>query len=310
MSKYLALFRFILMLLIGVASFSHSVFSSELSHLAPDANAVIAVVPKSAEKEQESLEAQDQQAQDQQAQQTFNVAVYADPRDPFEAFNRSMWDFNYNYLDRYLLRPIVVGYDTVMPDVAQEGLYNALKNLDEPVSVWTNLLQGKFMWSLNAAGRFVINSTVGLLGIYDVAYYMGLERKQDTLSEVFGYYGVPDGPYAMLPVFGPKVMREVVVQGTEYALRYFVPEFNALYFPMNNVNVWHGLAKWSLESIHERKLLFVTEGLIENAIDPYLFVKEAYLKNVAYRVYDGNPPVIEDSEPDDDFLDDYLDELD
>gem|GEM_PF-714718 len=242
------------------------------------------------------------------SKQDEDTIAYDDPRDPFEGFNRAMWHFNYKILDPFLLRPVAVGYDALLPDPLKYGIDNALSNLDEPVSIWTNLFQGKFVGSANAAGRFVVNSTLGLGGLIDVAQDMGMERKQDRLSEVFGYYGVPNGPYFMLPGTGPKVTRELVVEGAEYGLRYFSPAYNSLYFPMNYASTWQILTKFALQNIYARVRLFDTESLVNNALDPYLFVKEAYLQHVEYNIYDGNVPVADNSN-EDELIDEYLDEF-
>ncbi|GLP94948.1 MlaA family lipoprotein [Paraferrimonas sedimenticola] len=222
--------------------------------------------------------------------------IEKDPRDPFENFNRAMWDLNYNYLDRYLYRPVARGYRDYVPDPVQTGIYNVVLNLEEPQSVVNNILQGKPKYAVNAAGRFVVNSTVGILGVIDVAGYVGMERKLDDFSEVMGYYGVPDGPYFMLPVVGPYVAREIAfdwVDGT--------------YWPLSELNFWASAAKWGLKNLHKRAKALEQDGLIDNAIDPYLFVRDAYFQHVAFKVYDGEPPIDDD---DDELLDDYLDELD
>ncbi|GLS84133.1 MlaA family lipoprotein [Paraferrimonas haliotis] len=222
--------------------------------------------------------------------------VERDPRDPFESFNRSMWHFNYEYMDKYIYRPVAKGYAYYVPRPVQNGIYNFVLNLEEPQSVVNNLLQGKPKYAVNAAGRFVVNSTVGILGVIDVADYIGWERKQDDFSEVMGFYGVPDGPYFMMPFIGPYVARELAfdwVDGT--------------YWPLSELNFWQSATKWGLKNLHKRARALEQDGLIDSAIDPYVFVRDAYFQHVAFKVYDGEPPISEDE---DDLLDDYLDELD
>ncbi|MGL5359105.1 MAG: MlaA family lipoprotein, partial [Shewanella sp.] len=108
--------------------------------------------------------------------------TYDDPKDPFESVNRVMWDFNYLYLDRYLYRPIAHGYNDYIPRPVKTGINNMLENLEEPSSLVNNTLQGKWGWAANAGGRFTVNTTIGLLGIIDVADMMGMPRKQDEFS--------------------------------------------------------------------------------------------------------------------------------
>lgn len=221
---------------------------------------------------------------------------YNDPRDPIEGFNRTMWDFNYLFMDRYLYRPIAHGYKDYMPTPVKMGLINFVTNLDEPSTLVNNTLQGKWGWAANAGGRFTINTTMGLLGIIDVASMMGLMSKQDEFNEVLGYYGVPDGPYFMAPFLGPYVTRELASDWVD-----------GLYFPLSEFTIWQSLVKWGLKNLHLRAEAIDQERLVDNAIDPYTFVKEAYFQHMDYKVYDGDVPVDLD---DDELLDEYLEELD
>ncbi len=224
------------------------------------------------------------------------AVIYNDPRDPFEGFNRAMWDFNYLYLDRYLYRPVAHTYNDYLPQHVKTGVNNFVYNFEEPSSLVNNALQGKWGWAANAGGRFTINTTIGLLGIIDVADMMGLPRKQDDFNEVLGYYGVPNGPYFMAPFLGPYVTREIVFDWVD-----------GLYFPMSELTFWQSAIKWGLKSLHKRSETIDQERLVDNSLDPYTFVKEAYLQHVDYKVYDGDVPVTQD---DDELLDEYMLELD
>jgi phospholipid-binding lipoprotein MlaA len=231
-----------------------------------------------------------------------------DDSDPFESFNRVMFDFNYNYLDKYLLKPLATGYHDYLPNGVQQGIYNFTLNLDEPITVWNNVLQGKLGWAANSVGRFVVNTTIGVLGIFDVAEVFGMPRRLENLADTLGYWGVPDGPYFMLPVLGPSVARELGNTIFEfYVVPNYLPEVSKLYFPYNYMNGWQIAGVWALKSLHVRSTLLSQDEFLEKSLDPYVFVREAYLQHVEYRVYDGNPPT---SEEEDEFLDEYLDELD
>ncbi|WP_417586007.1 VacJ family lipoprotein [Nitrincola sp.] len=234
-------------------------------------------------------------AQAEEPDQDMADVEYKDPRDPFESVNRWIWDFNYNVLDKHLYRPVTYFYIDWVPVGAQIGVENFVKNFDEPYSVVNNLLQGKVKWSANAAGRFVINTTLGIAGVFDVASDMGLERKQDEFGEVLGFYGVPDGPYLMIPVFGPSSVRDEV---GDYV--------DGLYFPYANLNLWQKAAHWALDGLSTRAKLVDQEPILDNSLDPYVFVKEGYYQYIAYNLYDGNPPIEED---DDELLEEYLDEI-
>ncbi|WP_298768963.1 VacJ family lipoprotein [uncultured Shewanella sp.] len=236
-------------------------------------------------------------AEESKADESKDVTVtYNDPRDPIEGFNRAMWDFNYLYLDKYIYRPIVHSYQDYIPRPVRTGIYNVVLNLDEPSSVVNNTLQGKWMWAANAAGRFTVNSTLGIFGVFDVADKMGMPRKQDTLSEVMGYYGVPDGPYFMAPFLGPYITREIAFDWVD-----------SLYFPMTEFTLWQKFLKWGIEGISKRTAVIDQERLVDNALDPYTFVKDAYFQYVDYKVYDGDVP---QKANDDALLDDYMQELD
>lgn len=182
--------------------------------------------------------------------------TYDDPRDPFEGFNRAMWDFNYLYLDRYLYRPVAHGYNDYIPTPAKTGINNFVQNLEEPSSLVNNVLQGKWGWAANAGGRFTINSTVGLLGVIDVADMMGMSRKQDEFNEVLGYYGVPNGPYFMAPFAGPYVVRELASDWVD-----------GLYFPLSELTMWQSIVKWGLKTfILEHQQSIKSDLLIMHSI--------------------------------------------
>lgn len=221
--------------------------------------------------------------------------VIEDPRDPFETVNRSIWYFNYELLDKHFYRHVAHMYRDNLPREVKSGVNNFLLNFEEPSSLVNNLLQGKLSWAANAGGRFIVNSSIGVLGLFDVAQSMGMPRKRDEFGEVLGYYGVPNGPYFMLPFLGPDETRGLMADWVD-----------ELYFPLSEFSFWHVALKWSLTSLHQRAASIDQERLLDNALDPYEFAKNAYLQHVNYKVYDG---VIAEGESDDG-LEDYLDELD
>ncbi|MFQ6370349.1 VacJ family lipoprotein [Shewanella sp. YIC-542] len=234
--------------------------------------------------------------EDSEADNALPVSIsYQDPRDPWEGFNRVMWDFNYQYLDKYVARPVAHGYRDYVPEPMKTGVDNFVQNLDEPHSVVNNVLQGKWSWALNASGRFVVNSTVGILGFIDVADMMGMPRKLDDFNEVLGYYGMPNGPYFMAPFAGPYVTREITTDWVD-----------DLYFPLAELTIWQRVLKWGVKSLNARAAAIEQERLVDNSLDPYSFVKDAYIQYVDYKVYDGKVPSKKD---DDELLDEYMQEL-
>ncbi len=216
-----------------------------------------------------------------------------DGRDPLEPMNRAFWTFNYRYFDRYLARPVIHVYADYVPNPAQKGLENFVRNLDEPFSAVNNLLQWKPGDAANATARFLINSTLGILGIMDIAADMGLERKQDKFGEVLGVWGVNDGPYLMIPFLGPSSVREEVGDWVD-----------RLYFPYSLLGFWPLAGRWALDGLVSRAKLIDQEALLDNSLDPYAFTKEAYFQYSKYQLYDGDPPLEQDEE----WLDKYLEE--
>jgi len=222
----------------------------------------------------------------------------ADPKDPFETINRSMWTFNWDVLDKNIFKPAAQTYADHTPKVVRAGLYNMVLNLDEPSAAVDNLLQLKFADAAKSATRFVLNSTVGILGFFDPASHLGLIRREEEFGEVMATYGVGDGPYLMLPALGPSSVREEV---GDY--------IDQLYWPLALIDFWPNVLRLTVKGLEIRAQLSEQEGLINDAIDPYIFVKNAYFQNMRYRVYDGELPV-ENNDSNDAEMDSFLDELD
>ncbi|MCV2883302.1 VacJ family lipoprotein [Aestuariibacter sp. AA17] len=201
---------------------------------------------------------------------------HADPKDPFESVNRELWDFNYDVLDKHVLRPVTVAYVDYMPGFARTGLLNMAENLEEPANTVNNLLQGKVDDSLVSIGRFVLNSTVGILGAFDVATEIGLEVKDEDFGEVLGVYGVETGPYLMIPALGPNDVRSGAGDIVDSA-----------YFPLADLNFYLSFMRAGIKAIETRAALIEQEQMLEQSLDPYTFVKNAYFQNLTFKVTDG-----------------------
>jgi phospholipid-binding lipoprotein MlaA len=219
------------------------------------------------------------------------------PLDPLESINRPFWDFTWDYADKYVLKPTSQAYvDNVNEDV-RAGLYNMAMNLNEPSSIINKLLQGKFTDAAKNTGRFLLNSTIGLFGIFDPASDFDWTRDQEEFGEVLGSYGVGDGPYIVVPALGPSSVREEV---GDYVDRY--------YWPLAIIDFWPNLLRVGVLGLEQRATLADQEQLINDSVDSYEFVKNAYFQNMKYKVYDGNPPIeIDESEED---LEAFMDEFD
>lgn len=210
------------------------------------------------------------------AQEQAKQTNEGDPRDPFESVNRVSWDFNQDVLDAYILRPVTIAYVTVMPQFARTGLVNAANNLEEPVNFFNNLFQGKVDKSMDSMARFVINTTVGLLGVFDVAGEIGIAREEEDFGEVLGVWGVDTGPYLMIPALGPNDPRSLTGD--------VVDNF---YSPMSLLSSQVSITRFIISAIEARASLLDQEQQLEQSSDDYIFVKNAYFQNLEYQVTDG-----------------------
>lgn len=224
--------------------------------------------------------------------------IDANNNDPLEPVNRAMWDFNYDILDQYLLRPAAKGYVAVMPGFARKGLINMATNLEEPGYIVNNLLQGKVDESFVSLGRFLINSTVGLVGAVDVASKIGLERAKESFGEVLGVWDVNTGPYLMVPALGPNDARSLTGDVVDN-----------MYYPLTLLNTNITLFRSAVMALETRANLLSQDKTIAQSLDPYAMVRDAYFQNLEYKVKDGNVEEDEDFDEgfDEDEFDDFLD---
>lgn len=235
----------------------------------------------------------DAQSQSQEAKSNTAVVDTSDPRDPLEPVNREIWDFNWDVLDAYILRPITVTYVTVMPQPARTGLVNITDNLQEPANFLNNMFQGKVDDGLDSLARFLINTTVGLVGTFDVASKIGIERKREQFGETLAVWGVDTGPFLMLPFLGPSDPRS------------FTGDYvDGFAFPMSLLEGSVNLARIGISVLETRAQLLDQEAQLEQSVDDYAFVKNAYFENLEFRVTDGKSG---DKAIDDEQLDDFAD---
>lgn len=201
--------------------------------------------------------------------------------DPLEGYNRAMYSFN-DTLDRFVAKPIAKGYDTVMPDALSQGVSNFFNNLDEIRTIVNDLLQFKFSQAADDTGRFLLNSTVGVLGIFDVAGHAGHERNNEDFGQTLGVWGVGPGPYFVFPLFGPSTIRDGIGEFVDF-------EFTDPIGYIDHVptrNQFYGARVLDRRA----NLLGLEKVLDEAALDEYSYVRDAYLQRRQDLVYDGNPP--------------------
>jgi len=208
--------------------------------------------------------------------------------DPLEDINRVFYELNFNLLDPVIIKPIAIIYDQATPKPVRQVLRNFFSNLDEVPSLVNNALQGKFGQAGNNAGRFLMNTTIGLGGFFDVAKKAGLQPGEDEdFGQTLAVWGVPAGPYLMLPFFGPSTLRDAP---SNFVDSLFDP------FSYNN-RLPVRVAIKGIDLIALRADLLGIDDVISG--DEYLFIRDVYLQNREYVISDG---AIED---DFDDLDDY-----
>jgi len=224
-----------------------------------------------------------------------------DPRDPLEIINRPFWTFTWDYADKYVAKPASELYTAYTPPFLRTGLYNMALNLNEPSSAINNLLQLKFTDAAKSMGRFVLNSTIGLLGFYDPASDFDWSGEQEEFGEVLGSYGIGDGPYLVIPALGPSSVREEV---GDYV--------DGLYWPLVVIDFWPNLVRLGILGLEKRAAIRDQEQLVVESTDSYEFIKNAYFQNMNYRLYDGDPPIVidENEEAEIDALLEEFDDID
>lgn len=219
--------------------------------------------------------------------------------DPFEPINRAGWMLNYEYLDRYALRPVVHGYVQWVPVPVRDGVGNFVDNFDEPNNTVNNLLVGRLADSGRSVLRFALNSTLGLFGIVDVADGMGFSARPMTMSTVLGKATVEQGPYFMVPVYGPTTLRNMIGDTVD-----------GLYFPYGRMSFAMRATHWVINGLDSRSRVVDQEAVLDNSLDPYLSSKDFYLQYEEGKVQEGRTPGKPSPQPGDAELEHYMDEID
>jgi len=202
------------------------------------------------------------------------VMAHAAEEDPWEGFNRAIFRFN-DTLDTYALKPLAQGYQAVTPQFLEDGVHNIFGNLGDVGNLANDLLQGK----LHAAGvdtsRLLFNTTIGVLGFFDVATRMGLQRNDEDFGQTFGAWGLGSGPYVVLPLLGPSTVRDTAGK---------VPDSLLEPYPYIGDVSARNVAR-GMDVVDTRASLLSAERLISG--DKYIFIRNAYLQNREFRVKDG-----------------------
>jgi phospholipid-binding lipoprotein MlaA len=191
--------------------------------------------------------------------------------DPYESFNRTMFSFN-RELDRDILKPLAVFYDTLVPEKLQAHITLFFKNISLLPTIANDVLQADISQALSDTSRFCVNSTLGLLGFFDASTKFGfkLKENQQDIGLTLAKYGAKEAPFVMLPLLGPKTLREVLT----------LPVSMKLLSPVSYVdNNYISYGSQSVQLLNLRTALLPADKLVDEAFDPYLFVRNAYLQN-------------------------------
>lgn len=212
-------------------------------------------------------------------------ATAKDPRDPFEPVNRVIYHLN-ETVDMAVMEPTAKLYRFVVPQFVRSSVGNVFSNAGEIRNVLNNALQGKFTTAYSTFGRLAINSTVGILGLFDVASEAGIEKRPEDFGQTLGWWGVRDGPFVMLPFFGPSSVRDTIAWPADI----YVDPFTYVDPTRARRQIWVG------RMVNQRAELIDAKNVMEGAaLDEYQFVRDAYLQRRRNLVYDGKPPVDKDT---------------
>ena len=203
-----------------------------------------------------------------------------DPRDPLEPMNRAIYKFN-DGVDTVIMKPLAEVYQAVLPPFVRTGISNVFSNINDIVVALNNLLQGKIGPAFSDISRVMVNTTVGVLGVMDVATELGIEKNDEDFGQTLGYWGVGDGPYLVLPFLGPNTVRDFAGRIVDWET-----DPTSYIDPNRDRNAIQGfrLVTRRAELLNASKVLEVA------AIDEYEFLRDAYLQRRRNLIYDGNPP--------------------
>jgi phospholipid-binding lipoprotein MlaA len=203
--------------------------------------------------------------------------------DPWEPLNRNLYDLNIA-IDRVSTKPLAKGYRKIMPAVARRGITNIFDNLTTPRSALNNFLQGKPARGFSEIGRFIFNSTLGIAGLVDVAELGGMGRYDEDFAQTFAVWGVPEGPFVVLPILGPHSLLDAVSLPFDF--------YSDLQPRIDNTSLRDKM--YVLRIIDRRQRLLAADIFLDESQDPYITFREAYRQNREYLIYDGDPPIEDD----------------
>ena len=207
-------------------------------------------------------------------------ASTGNPKDPLEGFNRAMFALN-DDLDKIVIKPAAQGYQAVLPDVVRRGVGNFFSNIGDIFIAANDLLQGKVPDAVNDIGRVLVNTTLGVFGLRDVASELGVEKHDEDFGQTLGAWGIGEGAYVVLPFFGPRTVRDSFGLALDLHVD---PVANMTPITTRNTLI-------VTRVLDQRVQLFAADKILdEAALDRYSYVRNAYLQRRRSQVFDGNAP--------------------
>lgn len=201
------------------------------------------------------------------------------PEDPFESINRKTHAFNTSY-DKIVLKPAAIIYVSLIPGRVRTSVNNAYENVDMIPTVVNDVLQAQWHWAIKDTWRFIVNSTFGVAGLFDVATSFSLPRHNNDLGITFARWGLKKSPYIVVPFLGPTTIRDGVGELVQYAI--FTP-----YPYINDTAVLYSIL--GLRYVDLRSQLFETEKLMDQSLDKYAFLRDAWLQHRHYAITGEQP---------------------
>jgi phospholipid-binding lipoprotein MlaA len=219
----------------------------------------------------------------------------ANPRDPLEPFNRAVYQFN-DTVDSYALKPVAQGYQKYVPLTVQLVVTSFFSNFEDLYTGANNLLQAKPRDALVDVTRFVVNSTLGFAGFADVASAIGMPKHSEDFGQTLGRWGVPSGPYLVIPLLGPSTIRDAPARAVDIYASPTSQIFSDV--PVRN-------SMFGLRLVSDRASLLEAEKVILGAaLDPYSLIRDGWLQRRRNAIYDGDPPEVPPLEDDSGYSDD------
>ncbi len=223
-----------------------------------------------------------------------DAEIQTSKSDPWEQYNRTIYKFN-DKLDKYALKPVAKTYRKITPRPVETAISNFFDNLKQPLNIVNSLLQGKINYAGISAGRFVINTSIGILGFFDVADKLDIPNHDEDFGQTLAGWGVPSGPYVVLPLFGPRYLRHSAGMVPDFIL--------SSYYSIGDGSTRYGLLAANI--IQLRAQFLDIDDLVALQLDPYVFVRESYLQLRAADLRDMKGSLGTGNEFNDEFQDDF-----